>query len=369
MSAAGPRALDETADDYVVEQFVLEESGYAELARLVESAFLSDAAQAGGTIAFTEGTFRLMFGSPSMPRDLFVRAVHRQSGQVVGFLGGIPRSVSCRGRVYRLGVPAWAAVHPAHQRQALARRMGMKLLSIAKEKGFDGGFAFFEPEAHGVDMAGSVAREAGFRARELARIQRFLIRVFDVEAARRVAKLRWFERLGLRLLASTPLPRRSRVRRARPDDAERMYELLADHVARNQLAALREREDFAWYLANPDLIAVVHEDEQGLVDGYVVAWKMHLAGFGHAVPFGWLDLVHTHRLERPAAVALVRLLCCEAKTAGWVGLQMPFIPYFDPRPFLRARFVFFPKQLVVSLLDFGGIDLPEQVESYYFDWR
>lgn len=361
-----PTTLD---DDYTIEQFTLEASGYAELARLIQTAFVSSATEQGGTIAFTESTFRLVFGSPAMPKDLFVRAIHRPSGEMVGFLGGIPRSVSCGGRLYRLGVPAWAAVRHDHQRQALAQRMGMKLLSIAREQGLDGAFAFLEPEAHGIDMARSVARQAGFRMREISRIQRFLIRVFDVAAAERVVRLRWFERLGLRILESTPAPRRSRVRRSGPDDAKRMHELLADHVGRNQLAAVRDAEDFAWYLANPDVLAVVHEDERGSIDGYVVAWKMQLAGFGQSLPFGWLDLVHTHRLSWRDAVDLVRLLCCEAKAAGWVGLQTPFIPYFDPRPFFRARFVAYPKELVVSLLDFGEVDIPDHVESFYLDWR
>ncbi len=357
------------SDEYRIEQFSLDESGYGDLAELIETAFVEDATEEGGTIAFSESTFSLVFGSPAMPRDLFVRAVHRQSGKVVGFLGGIPRNVSCRGRIYRLGVPAWAAVHHAHQRKQLSQRMGMKLLEIARERGFDGGFAFFEPEAHGIDMGRAVAREAGLEMREMARVRRFLIRVFDVKAGAGVVKLRWFERLGLSLLSTTPRPKTQRVRRFRPDDAERLFELSADHVEHNQLAVVRDHDDFLYYLAHPDVLAVVHEDESGKVDGFMVAWKMRLAGFGRWVPFGWLDLVHTYRLMRAQARDLARLLCLEAKALGWVGLQMPFIPYFDPRPLLRARFVFFPKDLIVSLFDFTGLALPERVESFYFDWR
>lgn len=361
--------MAEAGDEYVIEQFSLDASDYGALARLIETAFVDDATEAGGTIAFTESTFSLMFGSPAMPGDLFVRAVHRPSGDVVGFLGGIPRDVSCQGRVYRLGVPAWAAVHHAHQRRQLSQRMGSRLLELARDRGFDGGFAFFEPEAHGIDMARSVAREAGLSMRELARIRRFLIRVFDVDRAGGVVKLRWFERLGLKLLAGTPRPRSPRVRRFRPEDAERLFELCADHVEHNQLAVVRDHDDFLYYLGHPDVLAVVHEDADGTVDGFMAAWKMQLAGFGRSVPFGWLDLVHTYRLPRREARDLARRLCTEAKAAGWAGLQMPFIPYFDPRPFIRARFAYFPKELIVSLFDFTGMALPERVDSFYFDWR
>lgn len=359
----------EGSDEYSIEQFSLDESGYDELARLIETAFVEDATEQGGTIAFSGSTFSLMFGSPAMPKDLFVRAVHRPSGTVVGFLGGIPRDVSYRGRTYRLGVPAWAAVHHAHQRRQLSQRMGIKLLEIARDRGFDGGFAFFEPEAHGIDMAHSVAREAGLTMREIARIRRFLIRVFDVDAGASVVKLRWFERLGLGALAGTPRPKSGRVRRYFPDDAERLFELGADHLEHNELAVVRDHDDFMYYLAHPDVLAVVHEDGSGRADGFMVAWKMRLAGFGGWVPFGWLDLIHTYRLSRAEARDLSRLLCLEAKAAGWVGLQMPFIPYFDPRPLRRARFVFFPKELVVSLFDFSGLPIVGGVQSFYFDWR
>ena len=66
---------------------------------------------------------------------------------------------------------------------------------------------------------------------------------------------------------------------------------------------------------------------------------------------------------------LARQLCIEAKARGWVGLQTPFIPYFDPKPFFGARFVPFPKKLLVAAMPLTNVPLPKRVKSFYFDWR
>ncbi|MHA1733799.1 MAG: GNAT family N-acetyltransferase [Promethearchaeota archaeon] len=360
---------DGNAEEYAVERFRLDPSAAGDLAALIEEAFVTDSQEEGGTIAFDEETFRFMFGSPGVPADLFVRVVHRPTGRVVGFLGAIPRLLSVEGRTYKFAVPAWLAVHSEHQRRGLAHRMGSELLEMGRERGFDGGLSFFEPEAHGIDTARAVARDADMPLRELLTIRKFVIRVFDVGRAASVVSLKWYERLGLRLIQGVGRLKNPRVRRARPDDAGALFELMADHVERNQVSVVREREDFVWYVNQPGVNCVVHEDGSGGVDGFILAWKFNMAGFGRTVPFGWLDLVHTYRLAPGDAADLCRYLCVTSKELGWAGLQCPFIPYFDPAPFRKARFVFFPKELVVGLFPLREVPLPDEIRSIYFDWR
>jgi GNAT superfamily N-acetyltransferase len=358
-------------DRYRVEQFTLDPSAYRGLADLIATAFVHDSQDTGGTIAFSAETFNLMFGSPTQPRDLFVRAVARDTGEVVGFMGGIPRDISYRGEVYRFGVPSWASVHSQHQRQGLALRMGLRLLEVGKEKGFVGGISMFEPEAHGIDTARSVARERGLAYREIFTIRKFVIRALDVARLAQVVKLKTHERWGLRLLQGQRAVHNPRVRLATEKDVELMFALTRDHQERNQLALARDRDDFAWYLKQPGVHCVVHEEKGGAVDGFLAAWRMNLAGFGKQVPCGWIDLVHTHRLPRGEARDLCAYLGQTSKELGWAGLQTPFIPYFDPRPFRKARFVFFPKSLVVGMFDLQGqgLPFPERIDSFYFDWR
>ena len=91
--------VEQTTDPYRIEQFSLEPAQFAELAGLIKTAFIHDSQAEGGTIAFDEETFGFIFGSPSAPRDLFVRVIHEPTGDLVGFLGGIPRDFSIDGEV------------------------------------------------------------------------------------------------------------------------------------------------------------------------------------------------------------------------------------------------------------------------------
>ncbi|GAB4307867.1 MAG: hypothetical protein Kow0069_05730 [Promethearchaeota archaeon] len=361
--------INEKGDEYVVESFVLEPGDRGKFVELIREAFVEDAGDVGGTIAFDEETFDLMYGSPKSPRDMFVRALHEPTGRVVGFLGGIPRDLSVGGRVYKFGVPSWAAVHPAHQKRGLALRMGLKLLELAKEKGFDGGLAFFEPEAHGIDAARSLARRSGLKYSEILTIRRFVIRVFDVARTASVAKLRWYERLGLRLLSRCREPENPHVRPYRPGDAPALHRVAVRQAERCQLAMVRDVDDLEWYLGHPLVNCVVHEGDDGEPDGFIVAWRFLMAGFGRAVPFGWLDLVHLDGLPADEARDVATALCWTSRRRGWAGLQAPLIPYFDPSPFKRAKFVFYPKSLVVGAFMLGDVQLPEKVDSFYFDWR
>ena len=54
--------------NYLIEQFTIEEENFTELAKLITQAFLNDenALKEGATIAFSEETFKTIYGAPSM---------------------------------------------------------------------------------------------------------------------------------------------------------------------------------------------------------------------------------------------------------------------------------------------------------------
>ncbi len=361
--------MQENADDeYLIEQFTLNPATQAEIVELIKEAFLHGGEE-GGTIAFTEQTLDLFYKAPNVTPDMFVRAIHKPSGKLVGFVGGIPRPLAIRGKVYKCGIPGSLSVHGQHQRKGLALKMGLKMLEIGKQKGYDGGFAIFEVGEHGIDTAKALIRETGLTMREVLRINKFVIRVFDVKKVASVVKLKGYEKLALRLLQGTGEVHNPRVRAFRPGDAERLFGLMQDHVKRNELSIVREHDEFVWYVQHPSVNVVVHEGKDGQVDGFLLAWEFQLAGFGHAVPFGFLDLVHTYRLSFQDTVDLARFLCVTSKARGWAGLQSPYIPYFDPKPFKKARFIFFGKSLIISMFPLVPMEIPDPVTSFYFDWR
>nr|MDO8088962.1 GNAT family N-acetyltransferase [Candidatus Sigynarchaeum springense] len=356
-------------DDYVVERFTLDDENYKRAVQVVKAAYLENSPEEGGTISFTEETFNIFFGSPTIPRNYFVRVVHKPTGEMVGFEGATPRLLHVNGKNYRTGVPGMLAVHPQHQRKNLALRIGAMMLKMGKELGYEGGFGFFEPEAHGIDTAAALVRETGLKGREIITIKKFIIRVFDVKKMSQVVKIKWYEKLGLALLQSVPRNKNPRVRKYKPGDAERVFELLEDHKTRNQASFIRERDDFIWFLGQPGVNCVVHEGADGKVDGFMIAWRFNIAGFGKSHPFGWLDMVHTYRLSTKEATDLCNYFAQTSRELGWVGLQTPFIPYFDPAPLKKARFVFYPKKLIVNFYPLVDVQLPDRIESFYFDWR
>ncbi|MHA1716806.1 MAG: hypothetical protein ACTSXP_14270, partial [Promethearchaeota archaeon] len=237
------------------------------------------------------------------------------------------------------------------------------------KEGYDGGIAMFEPEAHGIDTAKSLSRRTGLPMQELISIKRFLIKVLDIKETAKAIKLRWYERVGLSLFQGVKKVDNPRVRSFDSSDAERLFQLMQDHVDRNQVSVLREYDDFIWYVNHPVVNCVVHEDAGGEVDGFILAWEFLLAGFGNFMPFGWLDIVHTYHMDRKEATDMIRYFCFKAKERGWRGIQSPFIPYFDPVPFNKAGFVFYPKELIVGVFKLSEMQLPEKIESIYFDWR
>ncbi|MHA1341471.1 MAG: GNAT family N-acetyltransferase [Promethearchaeota archaeon] len=355
--------------EYIIEQFEMDDENLSKVADLVKICFESNAPDEGGTISFTEETFRIMFGSPYRPKNLNVWAIYKPINEVVGFVGGVPRTLYYKGKLYKFGIPGFASVHPNHRKKNLATKMGIELMKIAKDLGFQGGFALFEPEEHGITTSEKLVREIGLRRVEILDINKFIIRVFDVAKVADVVKLKWYEKLGIKIFEKIKQNTNPRVRKYQPSDAEKLYELMNDHLKYNEMAFVREKDDFIWYLNQPDINCVVHENEQGEIDGFIVAWKMNLAGFGKYIPFGWLDLVHIYRLNLKEARDLCNYLCMTSKERGWYGLQTPYFPYFNAKPFKKANFIFFPKTLLVHLYVFENLDFPSIIKSIYMDWR
>ncbi|MFX0101109.1 MAG: GNAT family N-acetyltransferase, partial [Candidatus Hodarchaeota archaeon] len=353
-----------------VEQFTMEKSEFDKYVNLIRTTYLDDSPEGRATIFFDEDTFHFLFGSPSIPRDNFCRVIHEATGQIVGFVGSIPRGLHYDGTIYKVTIPAWGTVHPDHQRKGLAVMMAKEFLKIGLETmEYDGGIPAFEAGAHGKGAAQKFTRESGMEMQELVRVNKFIIKILDMRKVTLVNKLKWYEKFGMKLFSGVKKVNNPRVRKMEPRDHDRLYELMDDHLKYNELSLVRDKEDFEWYLEHPVVNCVVHEDEHGVVDGFVVAWKFNLAGFGHIVPFGWLDLVHTYRLSTKEAADMFKYLCVTSKDLGWAGIQSPFIPYFNPGPLRKANFIFYPKVLTLGLFKLSEMPIPNKVKSFYFDFR
>jgi hypothetical protein len=360
--------MDEDAD-FRIEQFELNRDNTPEILEVIRQAYINNSPTQGGTIAFDQISFNMMFGSPFLPKNFVVRAIDKHTGKIVGFLGGIPRFFYCNGKVYKTGIPTMLGVLPEYRQHHLAFRMSLELLEIGNRLDYDGGFAFYEPEEHGIDTGKAISRTKGLELRVLFNIRKFLIRVINVKKVSLVVKLKWYERLGLTLLQPIPKKKDPQIRIYKSSDGEQLFKLLDDFKERNQCAFIRDRDDFLWYLDQPGVNCVVHENTKGNIDGFLVAWRFLLAGFGNNVPFGWMDLVHIHRLSIDDAKNLAHYFALTAKEQGWMGMQMPCLPYFDPRIFQKAKYAFFAKKLLFVVFPRKPIDLPPKIETFYFDWR
>jgi hypothetical protein len=366
-----------TDERYIIESFTLDEENFNELSKLITEAFLSDENTQieGTTILFDEETFSRMFGSPHTPNDTFVRALDRETKEIVGFIGSIPRNIMINGEKFKFIIPAWAAVATDHKRKGLALKMGLKILDLLFDKGYEAGFSLFEPEQKGINTGASVSRHSDklLPLKRILTIKKFLIRVFDVDRVSEVMNLKWYEKRVIKLFEKIQkVDVKSTVRKSKPEDFERIFELMNDHVERNQMSIVRDKDDFEWYLNQPGVNCVVHEDENGIVNGFLLAWKFNFAGYGKTIPFGWVDIIHLYRLSIKEATELCRYFAIISKELGWVGLQSPFIPYFDPKPFRKSKFILFPKILTMDAFQSElrrKIPFPEKIESFYFDWR
>ncbi len=357
-------------EEYIIEQFTLEGKAKEEALNVLRTAFVNVYSDEGGTTEFTDVMFNILFGSPYMPRELFVRAVHKASGKVVGFVGGIPRDLYYRGRIYKVGFPSFLAVDPAHRKNRLAFRMTAKLIEIGQSKGFEAGVAFFEPEEHGISTGQAISREMKIPFLTVSKLDKFLIRVFDAEQLAKVAKLKWYEKTGLKLFEKLRKVSSGKVRRCKKSDGEDLYQLQEDFKKHTEMTLLREKNDFLWYLEQPGVNCVLYEDENGKPKGFATAFEFLLSGFGNSIKFGWIDIVHTYRLTKNESIEMIRYFALTSKEMGWTGLQTPFIPYFDPRPFKKANFIFYPKKLIIAFFPLKeSFDVKLPVKSFYFDWR
>lgn len=360
-----------THSDYKIEQFSLHKEDLEEFAKILTDTFLSDPAalEEGAVITFTKESFDLFFNTPITDPSLFIRVIHKPSNKIVGFIGNFTRKISIKGKVYNFVNPGWISVLPSHRRKGLATLMGRKFLELIKEEGYDGGFAVFEPEQHGKDIARIVTDENEMEQRTIFYTKKFIVRAFCEKKLAEVVKLRWFEILAFRIMKGVKQIKNPSIRLSEEKDTEQIYNLLLEHVDRNDIAVVHDK-DYIKMLVNHHLfLCAVHEDENGAIDGLIGAWEFLLSGFGKSHPFGWLDMVHTHKLSLEDATDMCRFFCHSAKERGWAGIQTPYFPYFDPKPLKKAKFIFYGKKLFLDIAKLKDIEIPDKIETVFFDWR
>ena len=361
----------DNSEEYIIEQFTIEKEKFDEFSKLITQAFLSDefASTEGATVAFTEDTFNIMFGAPSVDKNLFIRVIHKDSGEMVGFLGSIPRNLSIMGKMYKFAILSWLCVHSDHQRKGLAKKMGKKAFELGISYDYDGGFSFHEHSHYGIDVSTAVSKEMNIPFQRVITTTKFVIKAFDVNKVATVVKLRWYEKLVFKLFQKYKTIDSKLIRNHQEKDIPEMFKIIQERVESSQLSIVPELEDLKWMLKNPHVNCVVHEDSKGKVKGFMLAWEFVLGGFGNKIPYGWLDMVHIHRLNLQEASDLADYLCQTSEERGWYGLQTPYIPYFPMKPLKNAKFFFFDKKISLDLFNLKNVQIPEDVESFYFDWR
>jgi len=358
-------------EDYIVEQFTLKDSEIPGLVKLLTSAFKEDEAaeEEGASIELLEDNFQLIFGVPSIDKEMFVRARHKETNEIVGFLGSIKQKLSIEDKIYTTSLPCWLSVHRMHRRKGLGKAMGRKMLEMILEGGYDAAVTFHDTSQKGLETSKAVSRDSGKPLELLTFIKRFIIRPLHVEDASKVIKLSWIVKAFVKTKQGVGKIKSSRVRLFKPEDIDQISELTAGLSKRTQIALVQDCKDIRWKLSNPRVLCVVHENEQGQVDGFINGWEFLMAGFGKAVKFGWMDTVHTYNLPQKEVISLANLFSSEARKRGWKGIQSPFIPYYDAKPFRKANFILFPKKIGMYIFNLSNISLPEKVESIYFEWR
>jgi GNAT superfamily N-acetyltransferase len=356
----------EIPEGYELEHFTLKSGDFSECTELINQVFTESFSSEGGTISFTPQTFEIMFGSPIIRRDLFIRVRHLESDEIVAFVGAIPRMIKFPdGNIYNYGIPAWISVHVDHQGKGLATAMGFEILELGRKLNYDGGILFFEPEHHGKTTAIKVL---GDDLKQIFLIKRFIARILNVGVVAKTIKLKWYEKLYLRFKTRLNKVTSKSVRILEEGDIPKLYELTKDFEERNEMSIVRAKEDLEWFLKLPYIQTVVHESKDGTPDAFISAWPFKMSGFGNVVDMGWIDLIHLYNLDLAEASNMAAMLCLIAKEQGWSGLQMPLIPYFDPIPFKKSRFILFPKDLEIMGVKLKGHEIPK-VKSIYLDWR
>jgi len=361
---------EDSEDDYLIELFTLEPSHYKELGEIISKAFAVRRKEEGGTFRLDEEDVKYYFYSPTMVKDMFVRAIYKPTGKIVGFFSGANhRTFHVLGKKYRIMNPSPVAVLPEHQHHQLATKMVAKLVEVGLEKGLDAAIGFFSPNSPGYNAVKQACDEIGVFIKELTRAKRYAIRIFDIKRVSSVKKLKWYERLAFRILQRTKKVNNPSIREFKAEDAEQLYKLTLDFIERAQLAFIRDHDDFMWYVKQPNINCVIHEDKDGNIDGFILAWKFWLAGFDKYEPFGWMDVIHTHRLSFSEGVDLCRYFCLKAKECGWTGIHLPILPYFDSNQLKKTNFILYPKQELLNLYYIDDIPLPEDINTVYVDFR
>jgi len=356
--------------NYYIEIFSVKDEEIEDIADLITSAFHNDeeALHEGASITFDKETFLRIFGSPYKKKDVFLRAIYKPTGEIAAFLGGIPRDLRIGYKEYHCAVPAWLAVKTAHQHKGLSLHLGIKIREILIDGKYDFAYSLHETGQHGIDTSRAVVRETGMTLDTILKIKHFLIRLFDVESVSSVVKLKWYEKLYMKFFEKVKKMNNDNVRMFKTEDGPRLFELVEEMPQFHEASILHDKEDFLWHLNQPGVICSVYENE-GLITGFLLAWKFTMAGFGNTIPFGWLDMVHVHNLTESQSTDLCLSLCDKAKNAGWLGLQTPHIPYFDAKFLIKGNFIKFPKVMTLDVFNNYNLKFPEKLESFYFDWR
>jgi len=214
--------------------------------QITNDAFSGHQFERVGLFFFDIESINMFFGSPLLSKCIFVRAIHKETSEWIGFVAAIPIMLKVKGTSieYKAYLIDFYTIKQKYQKSGISRALGKLIIKIGIEKGLDGYIAFFEESEHGIDAAKSVSRKTKQPLDSFLKVDNFILRVLNVNKFSRIVKLKFYEKIGLKFLGSVKNWGNANIRKYVESDFPQIKELLEDFPKNNIISLIRDPIDF-----------------------------------------------------------------------------------------------------------------------------
>ncbi|NOZ95247.1 MAG: hypothetical protein GXP47_10980 [Acidobacteria bacterium] len=281
-----------------------------------------------------------------VPDPRFLLAAYEGS-RLVAFLANLPRRYHFQGRAYRGAHACMMIARPSYG----GATVYLIAESLRRNREFGADFALLTLERKHRSWH-MMKKHLGSRHRILT-VRRIygLARVIDLPRVVAAERLGRFEVLGGKLWGAHRPMRGSpgQVRRYREGDLHHIHQLVRGVSKPSLLVREFSPDSLARHLHTEGVSETVVYEREGVVAGFVTFTVRHMVSPRDRVPWAWVDFLVWEGLNGQEKQALLAGLWEAGRDLGCAGIVGWNMGSYSVGPFLRARFVPYPRLIDLNV--------------------
>lgn len=295
-----------------------------------------------GIYYYTKDVLDLYTKNPYQRPEHYWIAFEKNTRKIIGFALVTPWKVKIYGKgPYNLAYGSLITTDLEYQQQGIGKSIAKEISKCYDKLNFLGAITNFEVISKGIK---TISKERSDCIIKLRTSEYAYIRPLNVKGRERLMNMKFYEKIGARLIQGVKPVNDSRIRPVQERDLSQILSLLNEYSEKLNIARVWSEEELRMLLSNPlyrGKVIEINGEIKAILSAIIYPFEVK----GVSVKIACLEDCNYEHVDMDLQKKLVRAMLYDLKQEDVAVLNDFNIGYRDLTPLRKNRFIKYPREL------------------------